>query len=467
MAAPSRRYPDLDARAYRQELLPFLRTAVPIIGAQLSFMGMGVVDTLYAGRLGGQALAAIAVGSHVWMPVFMFFLGVLMAVSPIVAQRTGAAADARATGSILRAVLWLALPLGALWSLLLLTVGNGLIGFTGLQPDTAALARAYLTVEALGCIPFALVFVLRYGVEGTGRTAPVLWISVGGFAVNALFDGLLMFGWGPFPRMGAVGCGWATVIAVVAMLAMWLLLYLRWQPLRAVGLFAAPRVARMRTIWRDTLRLGLPIGCILLAEAGLFAAAMLLMAAFGDLAVAAHQVAINFAALAFMVPLGFGFAATVRVGQAIGAGDPALAQMRGRLAIGAALVFSALSASVMALFPEVVARLYTPDEEVIALAARLLLYAAAFQIFDCLQASANGALRGLADTRGPMRITVSAYWLVGMPLALFAAFVLELGPAGLWWGLIAGLAVAAAGLVTRFLRAPSAKATNDIGGTAQ
>ena len=168
-----------------------------------------------------------------------------------------------------------------------------------------------------------------------------------------------------------------------------------------------------------------------------------------------------------MVPLGFGFAATVRVGQAIGAGDPALAQMRGRLAIGAALVFSALSASVMALFPEVVARLYTPDEEVIALAARLLLYAAAFQIFDCLQASANGALRGLADTRGPMRITVSAYWLVGMPLALVAAFVLELGPAGLWWGLIAGLAVAAAGLVTRFLRAPSAKATNDIRGTAQ
>ena len=461
MAAPSRRSPGLDARAYRQELSPFLRTAAPIIGAQLSFMGMGVVDTLYAGRLGGQALAAIAVGSHVWMPVFMFFLGVLMAVSPIVAQRTGAAADARATGSILRAVLWLALPLGALWSLLLLTLGNGLIGFTGLQPETAALARAYLTVEALGCIPFALVFVLRYGVEGTGRTAPVLWISVAGFAVNALFDGLLMFGWGPFPRMGAVGCGWATVVAILAMLGLWLLLYLRWRPLRAVGLFAAPRVARMRGVWRDTLRLGLPIGCILLAEAGLFAAVMLLMAAFGDTAVAAHQVAINFAALAFMVPLGFGFAATVRVGQAIGAGEPALAQMRGRLAIGASFVFALASATVMAAFPETIARLYTDDVAVVAPAAQLLGFAAAFQVFDCLQASANGALRGLADTRGPMRITIAAYWLVGMPLALVAGFLLDLGPSGLWWGLIGGLAAAATGLVGRFLRAQGVRQNND------
>lgn len=451
----------MSVSAYRRELGPFLGTAAPIIGAQLSFMGMGVVDTLFAGHLGGQALAAVAVGSHVWMPAFMFFLGTLMAVSPIVAQRIGAADDVHDTGTLLRAIMGLALVLGAVWMALLWTAGSALIGLTGLQPDTAALARAYLRAESVSCIAFAAVFVLRYGVEGTGRTGPVLWISVGGFAVNALFDWLFMLGVGPFPTLGAVGCGWATVVAVLFMLACWLALYAGWQPLRPLAVFTARVATRHGQVWRDTLRLGLPIGCILLAEAGLFSAVMLLMAAFGDAAVAAHQVAINFAALAFMVPLGFGFAATVRVGHAVGAGDAAEAQMRGRLAIGAGFVFSLVSATLMALFPEAIARLYTDDREVVALAARLLGFAAAFQVFDCLQASANGALRGLKDTRGPMRITIAAYWLVGMPLALVAGFTLGLGPTGLWWGLIAGLAAAAIGLVLRFVRAEGVRQNND------
>jgi len=456
------------ASAYRRELHPFLRTALPIIGAQLAFMGMGVVDTIFAGRLGGQALAAVAVGSHVWMPVFMFFLGVLMAVSPIVAYRIGARADPVGTGTMLRGQLLLAAGLGAVWMGLLWTLGSFLIAQTGLQPETAAIARDYLRAESFACIAFAWVFVLRYGVEGTGRTSAVLWISVLGFVVNAVFDGIFMFGWGPVPQMGAVGCGWATVVAVVVMLACWLLLYARSRPLADLQLFRLALPGKAWAHWGDTLRLGLPIGCILVAEAGLFSAATLFMAAFGDTVVAAHQVAINFAALAFMVPLGFGFAATVRVGQAMGAGDGPAAALRGRLAIALGFCFSLLSATVMALFPHVIAGWYTTDTAVVRVAAHLLAYAAAFQLFDCLQATANGALRGLKDTRGPMQITVTAYWLVGMPLAWVAAFVWDAGPDGLWWGLIAGLCVAAIGLVTRFLRAArSLKTTSDGAVTGQ
>lgn len=446
----------------RREVLPFLRIAAPIIGAQLSYMGMSVVDTLFAGRLGAQPLAAVAVGSHVWMPIFMFFMGVLMAVSPMVAQRVGARADVRTTGALLQAACVIAVGLGAVWMLLLWTIGSQLIAWTGLQPETAAVARDYLRAESFACIAFALLFVLRYGVEGGGRTAPVLWISLAGFAVNALFDWLLMTGAMGFPAMGAVGCGWATVIAAVVMLMCWLLLYLRWRPARAMGVLARRVEALpLRPAWREIQRVGLPIGCILLAEASLFGAAMLLMAAFGDIAVAAHQIAINFAALAFMVPLGFGFAATVRVGHAIGADDRRLARMRGRMAILAGFCFSALSASVMALWPERIAGWYTGDAEVIALAAQLLLLAAAFQLFDCLQATANGALRGLKDTRGPMVITVAAYWGVGLPVAALMAFALGLGPSGLWLGLIAGLLVAAAGLVRRFLHHRSFRNIDD------
>lgn len=456
------------APAYRRELLPFLRTALPIIGAQLAFMGMGVVDTILAGRLGGQALAAVAVGSHVWGPIFIFFLGVLMAVSPIVAHRIGARADPAATGAMLRGQLLLAVVLGAGWMAILWTLGSYVIAQTGLKPETAIIARDYLRAESFGCIAFAAVFVLRYGVEGTGRTAAVLWISVLGFVVNAVFDVVFMFGWGPIPAMGAVGCGWATVAAVMVMLASWVLLYARSRPLAELRLFRWQLQGAPWAHWLDTLRLGLPIGCILIAEAGLFAAATLFMAGFGDAVVAAHQVAISFAALAFMVPLGFGFAATVRVGQAMGAGMPEDAVLRGRMAIALGFSFSLLSATMMALFPQVIAGWYTRDAAVVEVAAHLLAYAAAFQLFDCLQATANGALRGLKDTRGPMLITVTAYWLVGMPLAWTAAYRLEAGPDGLWWGLIAGLAVAAIGLATRFQRAArSLKTTSDGARRAQ
>jgi MATE family multidrug resistance protein len=435
---------------YRQEIPLFLRTALPIIGAQLSFMGMGVVDTIMAGRLGEQPLAAIAVGSNVWSPLFIFFLGLLMAVSPIVAQRTGAGADITETGAVLRRILRLAVAAGAVWMLLLHLGAAPLIGLLGLAPETAQMAVDYVLVETIACIPFCIIFVLRYGAEGSGRTAPVLWVSLAGLGVNALFDWLLMYGHWGFPELGAVGCGWATVIAAFAMLATWGLFYLR-GPLARMRLYA--RGMAPPGIGMEALRLGLPIGCILLAEAGLFSVALLLMAHFGDTAVAAHQVAINFAAVSFMVPLGFGFAATVRVGLAAGARDAAAVRLRGRLGMILGVGFSLFPASIMALRPEWITGLYTRDAEVAALAGHFLIFAAAFQIFDCLQATANGALRGIKDTRMPMLITVSAYWLCGMPVAVLGAFYLGGGMDALWWGLIVGLAVASAGLSLRFLRA--------------
>ena len=181
-----------------------------------------------------------------------------------------------------------------------------------------------------------------------------------------------------------------------------------------------------------------------------------MMARFGDVAVAAHQIAINFAAMSFMVPLSIGMATTVRVGQAHGAGADAAARLAGRVGIGLGVAWAVAAASLMALYPDMIVRAYTQAPEVSAMAVGLLGYAALFQLFDCIQATSNGALRGLHDTRVPMAITVLAYWAVGMPVAVGLAFFSAVGPAGIWWGFIAGLAVAAAGLSLRFLRFPLA-----------
>ena len=201
----------------------------------------------------------------------------------------------------------------------------------------------------------------------------------------------------------------------------------------------------------EVLRLGLPIGLILAAEAGLFVMAAMQMSLFGESTVAAYQVAINFAALMFMIPMGIGLAATVRVGQAVGAElGAAEVRFRGRVGMQLGLINAASNALIMLLLATLIVRLYTADAEIGALAVKFLWLAAAFQFFDAVQVTANGALRGIKDTRLPMLITVVAYWAVGFPVSWWLAFHTPLGPDGVWWGLTVGLAVAAVGLAARF-----------------
>ena len=215
-------------------------------------------------------------------------------------------------------------------------------------------------------------------------------------------------------------------------------------------MFAAP--AQLGEGAAAILRLGVPIALILTAEAGLFALSALLMTQFGDATVAAYQVAINFASLAFMIPLGVAMATTVRVGQAAGAGAGAAVRFRGLAGMGLGLGNAASNAFIMVVFGTTIAGFYTRDSGIAAQAAHFLWLAAVFQFFDGLQVTANGALRGIKDTRVPMLITLMAYWLCGMPVAWWLAFRAGFGPDGLWWGFTVGLGAAALGLSARFLR---------------
>jgi MATE family multidrug resistance protein len=259
-----------------------------------------------------------------------------------------------------------------------------------------------------------------------------------------------MYGKFGFPAMGAVGCGWATTVSSVLMAALMAMQFRTSPKLRALHIFAGHLPPLGESV-REIGKLGLPIALALVAEASLFVVAALLMASFGDRTVAAYQVALNFASVLFMIPLGIALATTVRVGHAAGAGLPWMARARGRVGMQLGVINAASNALIMLIFPGAIVAIYTDDGMIASQAIAFLWLAAAFQFFDGLQVTANGALRGMKDTRVPMVITVAAYWLIGMPAAIALGFHTALAAEGIWWGLTIGLGVAAVGLGWRFL----------------
>jgi multidrug resistance protein, MATE family len=434
----------------RDEARANLRLAGPLIAAQITFMGMGVIDTMMAGRISGVALAAVAVGHAVWVIPFMGFLGVCAAISSIVAHRVGSGQAQAEIGAFARQSLVLAGVLGVLWLGLIRLTAQGVIAQLGLPEETAALSLRYLYAESTSAFAFCLCFAQRNFIEGQGYSRPILFTGLCGLAVKLVANLGFVHGRFGLPELGVVGCGWGTLAAASAMALVYAAQLSRLPRLRGMGVFG-------RGSWRprseslEVLRLGVPIAFILMAEAGLFGAGALLMARFGEVPVAAHQIALNFVSVVFMVPLGLGMATTVRVGHAAGAGLAAAVRLRGQAGMALGLCFALFSAALMGLKPEWITELYTQDPAIAPKAHTFLRFAALFQLFDCLQVTANGALRGIKDTRLPMVITLAAYWAIGMPVAAGLAFGAGMGPDGIWYGFIASLVAAAAGLSARFL----------------
>ncbi len=436
---------------FRTEVLACLRLAGPLIVAQLSFIGITVTDTLMAGRLGEATLAAVAMGGNLWMPPFLLFMGICLAVAPMVAQLYGAAAESAAIGAVMRRALLAALLLGLLWWSLMYPASTVVLDWLELEPQLRSDSLDYVIAISWGAPAACLFFVLRSGSEATGFSRPIMVCGLAGLALNILLDYLLMFGrWG-FPAMGATGAGLASAISLWFMAASLAAYYVLHRHYREIALFGHGRVTAP-TGAVEMLKIGLPMGITLVMEAGIFSLVGLLMARFSSTAVAAHQIAISFAAFTFMVPLGVAMAATARVGQALGRRDGAGVRRAGAAGIGLALGFNLISTFIMLVFPRQVVALYTEAPEVSELAVQLLRLAGLFQLWDALQVSANGALRGLKDTRVPMLLTLLAYWAIGLPVGYGLGFGLEQGPAGLWFGFIAGLFAAAVFLNTRFYR---------------
>jgi multidrug resistance protein, MATE family len=437
------------------EAAGILRLAGPLVANNLALAGMNFADTVMAGRLGTVDLAAVAVGGSAWMVVFLFGLGVLMAVSPVVAHAYGAGRWEDA-GVALRQALWLSQALAVAAFLLLLGAGP-LLSAIGIDPEVVPLTAGYLFAISFG-LPGVFAFLaMRFMTEGVGWTRPIMYAAAVGLVVNVFGNWVLMYGNLGFPRLGAVGCGIASAFAMWCMFAT-MLVYLRrstrYQRFALWARFERPRWP----VQREILGLGFPIAASVEAEAGLFAGVALIMGTLGATEVAGHQIAINYAATMFMVPLAFHSATTIRVGQALGRGDPVRARLAGWSGIGLCGLFMLGSAVVLFLFRDAIAAFYTTDPELLPLATALLTMAMIFQVSDGLQVGAAGALRGFKDTRVPMLMNIGSYWLLAFPMAWYAGVHARLGPEAIWVALIAGLTVTALLLNIRFMRLANRRA---------
>ncbi len=442
---------------WRAEVVATAQLAAPIVIANLGQIAINTTDVLLMGWLGPDALAAGALGTNTLFAIVVGALGVVIAVSPLAAHAIGAH-DTRAANRALHAGLWasafLSLPAGVLvW------LSPDALAWLGEPPETVAMTRTYLQSLVWSLLPFLAFAALRAYIAAFQRPTAGTVVMLAGIVVNALLAYGLMFGrWG-LPAMGLVGAGIATSIgnALMALtLAVFVMVDPQFRSRRPfAGLWRFPAAET-----RELMRVGAPIGGAMALEVGIFAAAAMMMGLIGMAELAANQIALQMAAFTFMIPMGIGQAATVRVALAAGRGDARAAAAAGWAAITLGVAVIALAALAMWTWPERLVGLFVdpshPDTaEVAALAVSFLIVAAAFQLVDATQGIAVGALRGLRDTRVPMAVAVFGYWVIGAPLGLLLAFPAGLRGIGIWIGLAGGLAIVSVLLLWRWQRLTS------------
>ena len=426
--------------------------SLPLALAQLGHIAINTTDILMIGRLGEESLAAAALGGAVYFAFMLFGVGIISAVAALAAQAHGGRRP-RDLRRVVRQGFWVATCF-SIPALLIMAFTEDILLVLRQPPTAASVAAAYMNALMWALVPTLWFIVLRGFVSALGRPRPVLWIMLTGVALNAVLDFALIFGHFGAPRLGVLGAGIASVLVNLAMFLGLLWIAVRHRPFR--------RYAILARLWRSDwprffriVRLGVPIGVTLLLEVGLFTGALFLMGLFGTVTIAAHQIAIQTAAVTFMVPLGISHAAVVRVGQAYGRSDPGGIMRAAWVALGLSTAFMVAMALLFWLAPRHIVGLYLDldipaNRAVIEVAVSLILVAAVFQIVDGAQVVAIAILRGVSDTRTPMFLAAVGYWGIGFGSSVLFGFGLEMGAVGIWIGLALGLAAVSAMALTRF-----------------
>jgi MATE family multidrug resistance protein len=432
---------------FERDARAILRLGGPLLVNNLVLAGMSVTNTMAAGRVGPEALAGVAAGGSYYQLFWLGGLGILLSLPALVAHAYGAG-EQRDVGHRFRQGLWLSQMIALPVVLALLCVRPVLEWF-GTDPRTIPEASAYVHTLCFGMPAMLAYLAHRYTTEGVGWTRPIMFTAALGLIANVVGNWVFTLGHLGLPSLGARGCAIATVMSQWSMLIAMHLYQRLHRHYRPFGLFERFEWPSRQTL-RDILAFGLPIGGSVLSEGAFFSVAGLLMSTLGTEIVAAHQIALSWASIMFMVPLAFHSATTVYVGRKVGGGDPTAGRFAGWSGIAMCGMFMSASALVIVLARGHIVTLFTTDQEVRMLAAGLMLFAAIFHVPDGLQVGAAGALRGFKDARVPMALNFAAYWLVGFPIAWWLGIHQALGPQGIWTGMIAGLFACALLLTLRY-----------------
>jgi len=438
-----------DRPQFFREARATLALALPIAAGQVSQMLMGITDSVMIGQVGKVPLAASAFANSLFGVVFIVGLGLLLPVSVLVARAHGAR-QPRECAEYLRHGVALALGVGLVEVAAMVALSTQLHRF-GQPAEVVAAVNPFFVLIGVSLVPVYFFQALKQFSEALGRPWAPMAILLAAVVLNAFLNWVLIYGHLGAPALGLTGSGIATLSArCAAAVGLWWWLHAQAEmraelPARWRGALAVARL-------REMLNIGVPAAVQLLFEAGAFSAAALMMGWLGTVPLAAHQVALSCAAFTFMFPLGLATAASMRVSRAVGEGRGTALRAIGFGALGMGVAVMGVFATMFVLAGRLIASGFTPEAEVVALAAQLLVVAGVFQMFDGAQVIGAAALRGLTDVRVPTVITFVAYWLVALPAGYLLAFRTPLGPVGVWAGLAAGLACAAVLLGARFAR---------------
>ncbi len=431
----------------KKELKLTLILAFPIIFSQLGQMFMGVIDTIMIGRVGATPLAGSAISTSIFGLFLIFGFGLSSSVSAFVAHAFGAGEKSEC-GEILKHGLVINLFAGLVMAGIM-ELGSNYFHLLGQPPEVTAQAQTFFPILGWSIVPLMVFQAFRQFMEGLSETIIPMIIMVCGILVNVFLNYLWIYGnWG-WQAYGLEGAGYATLCARIFMLCLgiaYVLTHSRFKPYLPLHRFGKLNAARFKKIFKQ----GLFSGFQFLFEVGAFTGAAVMMGWFGAKTLAGHQIAINLAALTYMVTLGISFATSIRIAQAMGKKQFHTARKIGFTSIHAATAIMGIFAILFVVGKYTLASIYIQDEEVIEIAVRLILIGAVFQVFDGIQGVAVGALRGLLDVRIPTVITFFAYWVFSLPAAYYLGFKTEFGAPGIWIALTLGLAIAAVGLTLRF-----------------
>lgn len=448
---------------YRQEITKIIKLSIPLFIAQFAQTAMGFVDTVMAGGVSANDMAAVSIAASIWLPCILFGVGILMALIPLIAQAHGADDSAKIPEIGVQG-LYLALLLAIPIATILYNAGYA-VDFMNIESPLKNITSRYLHAVLFAVPAFLLFQALRNYVEGLSLAKPGMLIGFIGLLVNIPLNWIFVYGKFGLPALGGAGCGVATAIVYWLMFFALLFYAIYTRKLKHYPLFktfATPNYAQLGAIFK----LGLPVAIALFFEVTIFAGIAVLIAPLGAMIVAAHQIAINFASMVFMLPMSISNAVSIRVGFNLGSNNKNGARNASYAGFSVGIGLSIITAILTVIFKEDIARLYTNHQDVITLSVTLILFSAMYQCVDSIQVVAAGALRGYKQMTAIFTRTFIAYWLVGLPLGYLLGItnlIAEpLGAIGFWIGITVGLTVAAVLLGQHLIKVQRSAAFNTL-----
>lgn len=438
-----------ETHSTKSKLLLFATILGPILVTQVSMFLMSFFDTVMSGRAGATDLAGVAIGSSIWMPIFTGVNGILLAITPIIAHLVGAKTPKEIPNKVQQAI-YLSIAL----ALLVIIVGafslQPILQIMDIESSVYHTAFYYLIAISTGIIPLFIFNTLRSFIDALGQTRISMFIILVSLPINVILNYIFIFGKFGVPAFGGIGSGIATALTYYIVCIIAILVVHKVSTFRIYHIFSDFRMPAIAT-WGEQLKIGIPIGAAIFFETSIFAAVTLFMSVYSTYTIAAHQAAMNFASLLYMIPLSVGIALTIAVGYEVGAKRYLDAKTYGMIGVLSGIFIAIFAGLILFIFNDFVASLYSNNTEVIELTKQFIYYAIVFQIADAFGAPIQGALRGYKDVNVTFIMALVSYWVIGLPSGWLLANYTDLGPFGYWMGLIIGLSTGAIALFYRLI----------------